>query len=131
MLHLQVFSSPFSIEVEKLNPLVATEMIDLQCCSRFEDLNRRLHIVQFWEEVAKDGRFVRTIEIVAGVLAMFGSTFDCEQLFSLMKGIKTKNRSRLTDHRLNNLLRIASNKSIKVDLKAIVEKKPCQKSKQS
>lgn len=37
---------------------------------------------------------------------MFGSTYICESSFSILKLIQNKNRNRLTDDHVENLLRI-------------------------
>ncbi|UYV78059.1 GTF2IRD2B [Cordylochernes scorpioides] len=39
-------------------------------------------------------------------MSMFGSTYRCEQLFSLMKGNKSPIRSRITDVQLGSVLKL-------------------------
>ncbi|XP_065651049.1 general transcription factor II-I repeat domain-containing protein 2A-like [Hydra vulgaris] len=58
--------------------------------------------------------------------SLFGSTYNCEQLFSKLKHVKTELRNRLTDEHLTNTLRIASS-SIKADIDHLCKKKQCQK----
>ena len=41
-----------------------------------------------------------------GVLSIFGSTYACEQLFSIMNYIKNKHRSRLTDDSLQSCVKM-------------------------
>ena len=45
---------------------------------------------------------------IRAILAMFGSTYRCEQLFSRMKITKSHLRSQLTDRHLNDLLLLHS-----------------------
>ena len=55
-------------------------------------------------------------------MALFGSTYLCEQFFSKMGVMKTPYRSVLTDEHLENGLRIAST-SIEANLEKVVGKK--------
>ncbi len=47
---------------------------------------------------------------------MFGTTYVCEQFFSMMTINKTKLRSRLTDNHLNSTLRIATAQSFSPEI---------------
>ncbi|KAJ8375466.1 hypothetical protein SKAU_G00060460 [Synaphobranchus kaupii] len=58
----------------------------------------------------------------AQTLSMFGSTYLCEQLFSLMKLNKTSHRSRLTDEHLHSILRISSAQSLTPNIDELVQK---------
>ncbi|KAJ4447694.1 hypothetical protein ANN_09702 [Periplaneta americana] len=49
-------------------------------------------------------------------LAMFATTHVCEKLFSTMKIVKTKFRSRLTDKYLRDQLRLAGKGQLIVDM---------------
>ncbi|UYV68435.1 SNAPC4 [Cordylochernes scorpioides] len=48
-------------------------------------------------------RFENTRKLAYEIMSMFGSTYRCEQLFSLMKGNKSPIRSRITDVHLGEL----------------------------
>jgi len=41
-------------------------------------------------------------------MAMFGSTYACEQLFSFMKSTKTSQRTRLTDQHLSSPIKVGT-----------------------
>ena len=41
-------------------------------------------------------------------IALFGSTYCCEQFFSRMKKVETHTRSKLTDEHLSGILRLAT-----------------------
>ncbi|KAF7709765.1 general transcription factor II-I repeat domain-containing protein 2-like [Silurus meridionalis] len=62
----------------------------------------------------------------AQMLFMFGSTYLCEQLFSLMKMNNTPLRSRLTDEHLHLILRISTAQSLNPDIDALASKKRCR-----
>jgi len=66
--------------------------------------------------------FYNLYKFATRIMAMFGSTYVCEQLFSFMKRTKTSQRTRLTDQHLSSL--------IKVGTKIVIEKR-CQASGQN
>ena len=65
-------------------------------------------------------------KFIASKMALFGSTYLCEQLFSKMGFIKSPIRSVLTDVNLENELRVATT-SFEVNLSKVVgERSQCQ-----
>ena len=54
------------------------------------------------------------------MLVLFGSTYICEQTFSVMKFNKSRNRSSLTDDHLSAVLRISTS-DIETDFSALVQ----------
>ena len=63
---------------------------------------------------------------VAQMLSMFGSTYLCEQLFSVMKLNKTSHRSYLTDEHLHSILKISSAQSLTPNIEELALKKRYQ-----
>lgn len=57
---------------------------------------------------------------------MFGTTYLCEQVFSVMSRNKTKLRSRLTHKHLNHILKLAATQDVTPDIDALVKAKRCQ-----
>jgi len=53
------------------------------------------------------------------VLCMFGTTYLCEQVFSVMNINKTKLRSRLTHANLNDILKVAATLDLAPDIDAL------------
>jgi len=62
----------------------------------------------------------------AKVLCMFGTTYLCEQVFSVMNINKTKLRSRLTHAHLNDILKVAAAQDLTPDIDTLVKAKRCQ-----
>ncbi|KAJ8890106.1 hypothetical protein PR048_009613 [Dryococelus australis] len=63
--------------------------------------------IQFSIELSKMNKFPYITEIAIKILAMFGSTWNCESTFSAMTTIECKNRSHLKDNTLENLIQIS------------------------
>ncbi|UYV60914.1 hypothetical protein LAZ67_1002785 [Cordylochernes scorpioides] len=64
--------------------------------------------------------FENTRKLAYGIMSMFGSTYRCEQLFSLMKGNKTPIRSRITDVHLGSVLKLITANKISPEVFWIV-----------
>ncbi|KAK0141890.1 General transcription factor II-I repeat domain-containing protein 2B [Merluccius polli] len=58
-------------------------------------------------------------------MSLFGGTYSCEQMFSVMKLKKTSHRSRLTDQHLVSVLKVAIAKDIKPRIDEIISQKRC------
>ena len=65
------------------------------------------------------------------VMAMFGSTYVCEQLFSFMKSTNTSQRTRLTDQHLSSLIKVGTAQTFQPNIPKIVIEKRCQASGQN
>ncbi|EZA55208.1 General transcription factor II-I repeat domain-containing protein 2B, partial [Ooceraea biroi] len=92
-LDLLIFMTPFTVDINIVPADIQLELIDLKCDTA---LKNRFHtttdIVQFYSYVSQE-RFPRIHARAAKIMSIFGSTYSCEQLFSVMK----LNKSRLRD----------------------------------
>ena len=122
----KVFSSPFTAKASDLPSNIQLEIIELQCDltlkSRFDEPKTGLDT--FYKYLVP--RFPNLTALAAKVLCMFGTTYLCEQIFSVMTVNKTKLRSRLTNENLNSILKLAVNQGGKPDIDALVKAKRCQ-----
>ena len=100
------------------------ELIELQCNDTFKSKYDFVGATQFPFFLPDTMPQLRAQ--AAQMLSMFGSTYLCEQLFSLMKMNKTPNRSRLTDEHIHSILRISSAQSLTPDIDELASKKRCQ-----
>ncbi|UYV66763.1 hypothetical protein LAZ67_4002788 [Cordylochernes scorpioides] len=71
------------------------EVIDIQCYSDLKAKFIEVGVSEFYKYLP--ARFENTRKLAYEIMSMFGSTYRCEQLFSLMKGNKSPIRSRITD----------------------------------
>ena len=80
--------------------------------------------ISFWKLLPKS-RFPLLRDFALSMASMFGSTYICESSFSTMKHIKSKERNRLTDETLFQLMQIGCT-NIDIDIQSIVcqQKRP-------
>lgn len=111
---LQFFLNPFGIDVINdgflISEIISTEKTSaqLELLQLKEDLALKMHynsnsIQEFWKLVP-DLKYPALKKAVHRINSIFGTTYTCESMFSTMKLIKTKHRSRLTNEHLTELL---------------------------
>ena len=101
------------------------ELIDIRCDSLLKQKYMEVGIPKFYTYLSGD-RFPKTHHFVMRILSMFGSTYLCEQLFSVMKNNKTSERSRLSDQHLSAILKITSAQDLKPNVEDLVNSKRYQ-----
>lgn len=120
----ELFDSPFSTAVNNVSEHLQMEVIDLQCDApmknKFDEVGSNLFYSYLGPKYPKLRTFAQRI------LSMFGTTYVCEQVFSVMNLNKSKVRSQLTNEHLNAVLKVATAQSLSADVEKIVEKKRCQ-----
>ncbi|UYV77686.1 hypothetical protein LAZ67_15001937 [Cordylochernes scorpioides] len=75
--------------------LFSDQVIDIQCDSDLKAKFIEVGVSEFYKYLP--ARFENTRKLAYEIMSMFGGTYRCEQLFSLMKGNKSPIRSRITD----------------------------------
>lgn len=124
-LQFRCFTSPLSIDIEIVDENLQMELIEIQCDSLLKQKCMEVGIPDFYTYLSVD-RFPKMLSFVTRILAMFGSTYLCEQLFSLMKNNRNPERSRLTDQHLSSILKIASAQHIQPNFDNLLCEKRCQ-----
>ncbi|XP_062373410.1 general transcription factor II-I repeat domain-containing protein 2-like [Sardina pilchardus] len=120
----QLLSNPFTVDVESAPTNLQMELIELQCSDTLKSKYDSVGHAQFPRFIPDTMPQLRAN--IAQMLSMFGSTYLCEQLFSVMKLNKTSHRSCLTDEHLHSILRISSAQSLTPNIDALVSKMRCQ-----
>jgi len=113
--HVAFFTNPFRFEdIDSLESELQLEALDLQnstaLIGRFKELPAvpsATDMISFWS-VLPNEEFPLLRSFAQRYVCRFGSTYRCEQSFSAMKLIKTRNRARLTDENLNCLMTLAT-----------------------
>ncbi|CAH1634822.1 unnamed protein product [Spodoptera littoralis] len=104
---LKIFANPYSCDVEDVPIHLQMNVIDLQSNdtlkSSFYEIN---DLVKFYASLPSD--FDELKKFAKQFITIFGSTYLCEQTFSIVNYRKNKYASRLTDEHLRAILRIAT-----------------------
>ncbi|XP_061065121.1 general transcription factor II-I repeat domain-containing protein 2 isoform X2 [Eubalaena glacialis] len=103
---LTLFSSPFTMKIESVQEALQMEVIDLQCNTALKTKYDKVGIPEFYKYLWSSYPKYKTH--CAKILSMFGSTYICEQLFSIMKLSKTEYCSQLKDSQWDSVLHIAT-----------------------
>ena len=116
--------SPFTGNVSYVPVNIQHEIIDLQCVSDLKEKFAAAGLDTF-DQYLLPG-YPNLTALAAKVLCMFGTTYLCEQVFSVMSINKTKLRSRLLQQHLNDILKLAATQDVTPDIDALVKAKRCQ-----
>lgn len=114
-----LFSSPFSMDPDDAPPQLQLELIELQCDDEQRGKHQQLSLVDFYGQLDK-GRFPEMRTFAKKMLSLFGSTYLCEQTFSVVNLNKNRLRSKLSDSHLRDILPISAT-SLKPDLASLLK----------
>ncbi|CAM2097121.1 unnamed protein product [Caretta caretta] len=119
---LKLIEYPFSVNPEKLPLDLQLEVIELQCSAVYRNKQRESSLRDFYKSLDNE-KYKNLIEVALKTFNIFGSTYICEQTFSIMNMNKNKQRSSLTDDHLEDIMKIStSNMTPKYD-KLVAEKR--------
>ena len=113
-----MISSPFTCSVDNGPSDVQLELVDLQSDTLLAEHFKSVSLLEFYSSL-KEENFPYMRRHAQKMLVLFGSTYICEQTFSVMKFNKSRYRSSLTDDHLSTVLRIATS-DIQPDFSALV-----------
>ncbi|XP_035242994.1 general transcription factor II-I repeat domain-containing protein 2B-like [Anguilla anguilla] len=116
---MHLISSPFTCNVDDVPSDVQLELIDLQSDAVLTEHFKSQPLLQFYSSL-KQEKFPNMRRHAQKMFVLFGSTYICEQTFSVMKFNKSRYRSFLTDDHLSAVLRISTS-NIHPDFDALVK----------
>ena len=116
---MQMISSPFTCSVDNAPSDVQLELIDLQADAELAEHFKSGSLLDFYSSL-KEENFPNIRRHAQKMLVLFGSTYICEQTFSVMKFTKSRYRSSLTDEHLSAVLRISTS-DIQPDFDSLVK----------
>nr|KAF6387466.1 hypothetical protein mMyoMyo1_007962 [Myotis myotis] len=117
---LQLVACPLSQNPETAPEEVQLELIDLQSDFVLKEKFSSLELRDFYASL-NEATFPNIQRMAQKILVLFGSTYVCEQTFSVMNINKAPHRSSLTDEHLRSILRIATTK-LTPDFDALAKK---------
>lgn len=98
---LQLVSCPLSQDPEAAPEELQLELMDLQSDPALKEKFNSLKLNYFYASLSRTEQ---------KMLTLYGSTYVCEQTFSIMNVNEPHHRSKLTDQHLGSVLRIATTK---------------------
>nr|XP_014351308.1 PREDICTED: general transcription factor II-I repeat domain-containing protein 2A-like [Latimeria chalumnae] len=119
----KLFADPFSSDAESVPDDLQLELIELQCSTVLKSKHREVLLLEFYRTL-DNTLFPNLSREALKLLSLFGSTYICEQVFSLMKLNKLHLRIRLTDDNLHAVLQVATT-SLEPDIPQLVSEKRC------
>ena len=121
----QLFSTPFAVKIDSVAKELQMELAELQCNTILKQKYADKGIPKFYSFLSRK-RFPELYSSSARIIAMFGSTYVCEQFFSSMKFNKSACRLRVTDKHSQATLRLISSDEFKPNIADLVDAKRCQ-----
>ena len=97
------------------------ELIEIQCDDSLKSQHQLLFLPDFYKSL-EDAKFPLMRDNAERMMSLFGSTFICEQTFSLLGHNKIRLRTRITDSHLCDVLRVSTTK-LSPDISAIIQSK--------
>lgn len=116
---MYMVSSPFNCSVDDAPSEVQMELIDLQSDILLAEHFRSVSLLDFYSSL-KEENFPHLRRHAQRIPVLFGSTYNCEQTFSVMKFNKSKHRSSMTDDHLSAVLCVATSE-IQPDFYALIQ----------
>ena len=116
-----LFRSPFTTDASEVPEGMQMELIDLQCCARLKDAYASTGNESFYQSLPPEYPIITAF--AGKILCMFGTTYLCEQAFSVMNFNKSKVRNRLTHGHLNDVMKIATAQSLSPNVDKLVKTK--------
>uniref|UniRef100_A0A3B5LSC0 HAT C-terminal dimerisation domain-containing protein n=1 Tax=Xiphophorus couchianus TaxID=32473 RepID=A0A3B5LSC0_9TELE len=118
---ITLFAAPFSMDAKEVEESLQLELIEIQCDDSLKNQHQLLSLPDFYRSLEK-AKFPLTRRHAKRMMSLFGSTYICEQTFSLLTLNKSRLRTRTTDSHLRDVLRISTTK-LTPDLPAILQTK--------
>lgn len=101
-----LFATPTKCNVQNAPIHLQMELIEIQENSILKSKLEDVELCDFYKKYLEEDNFPQLRKFARRLICAFGSTYKCEQFFSLMKVNKSTHRTRLTDDNLENSLRL-------------------------
>ena len=106
-LRFKLVEDPFSMDPEEVPIQLQLEVIELQALFVYKTKHRESSLLDFYRSLNSD-KYKNLVQLAKKTLSIFGSTYICEQTFSIMNMSKNKQRSSLSNENLVDILKIST-----------------------
>ncbi|XP_075443375.1 general transcription factor II-I repeat domain-containing protein 2-like [Ascaphus truei] len=106
-IQLRMIEDPFSVDPAELLFQLQLNIIDLQCSTEYRNKHRESSLQEFYRSIDRE-KYPNLIDSAMKTFSIFGSTYICEQTFSMMNLNKNKQRSCLTNDNLEDILKTST-----------------------
>ncbi|KAL4083803.1 hypothetical protein QTP88_029119 [Uroleucon formosanum] len=124
---IKLFQNPFSVDIDDVESNLQMEVIELQNNDILKNAFKESNDLKIFYSSLSEIDFKGIKSFAKKMITAFGSTYICEQTFSILKFRKNKYCSRLSDEHLNAVLRISTS-NLKADINELAGKIQPQKS---
>lgn len=100
--------TPFDVDVEQVEMSLQMELLELQADDDLKSQFREVPLQDFYVRHVSKDKYPNLINFICKMMSLFGSTYCCEQFFSKMNFMKSKNRSSIINTNLESSLRVAT-----------------------
>ena len=114
-----------SVNINMLPANFQVEFIELQSDIQLKEKFDPVSSLDFYRSYLPRDKYPLLHNPILVMSSLFGSTYICKQLFSRMKWIKSKIRTKISQEHLEDSLRIATT-SIKPDIDVLASQLQCQ-----
>uniref|UniRef100_A0A3B4VC50 SPIN-DOC-like zinc-finger domain-containing protein n=1 Tax=Seriola dumerili TaxID=41447 RepID=A0A3B4VC50_SERDU len=118
---IKLFSTPFLVDAEEVEESLQLELIEMQFDDSLKSQHQLLSLPDFYQSL-DNAKFPLMRRHAKRMMSLFGSTYICEQTFSLLNQNKSRLRTRMTDSHLCEVLRVSTTK-LSPDMSAILQSK--------
>src|SRR6218665_1732133 len=101
-----LFGNQFKIDPSTVPNAFQLEFIDIQNHNDFDGIFSKL--LTFYAKYVSEETSPNLVRLALRNISLFGSSYCCEQLFSIMKNVKAKSRSLRSDEYLSGVLTTAT-----------------------
>ncbi|XP_067930870.1 general transcription factor II-I repeat domain-containing protein 2A-like [Watersipora subatra] len=115
---IKLNATPFLVDAKEVEKNLQLELIEIECDDVLKNQHQQLSLPEFYRSLEKE-KFPMMRRHAKIMISLFGSTYICEQTFSLLTLNKSRMRTKMTDSHLHDVLRIATTK-FTADLPAIL-----------
>ncbi|CAM4581205.1 unnamed protein product [Lepidochelys kempii] len=117
---LKLVEDPFPVDPEEVPLDLRLEVIELQFLAVYQNRHRESSLQDVYKSLDNEKNL---IEVALKTFGVFGSTYICEQTFSIMNMNKNKQRSSLTDDHLEDIVKISTSNMTPEYNKLVAEKR--------